>query len=163
MATIQESLPPCQHRVSCARITFVMSQDYVCHMPGLRLSYAKITFVLCPDYVCSMPRLRLLHAKITFVVWHSISYVRNMKRRCPPTWRCRSSWFNMAFRLQSSEQGSILPAKTLLQSISSPYSPHDGIIKYMKLTSQDFILSVFLWHVSNTDIHLVQLVIWHVY
>ncbi len=50
--------------------------------------------------------------------------------------------------------------KTLLQLISSPYSPNDGIIEYMELTSQDFMLSGFLWHVSNTDIALVYPVIY---
>ncbi len=30
-----------------------------------------------------------------------------------------------------------------LQSISSPYSPHEWIIEYMELTSQDFMLSGF--------------------
>ncbi len=53
--------------------------------------------------------------------------------------------------------------KTLVHLICYPYAPHDGIIEYMELTSQDFMLSGFLWHVSNTDMHLVQLVIWHVF
>ncbi len=34
--------------------------------------------------------------------------------------------------------------RLLLQLISSPYSPHDWIIEYMELTSQDFMLSGFL-------------------
>ena len=38
----------------------------------------------------------------------------------------------------------------LLQSLSSPYSSPDWIIEYMELTSQDFRLSGFLCHVSNT-------------